>query len=52
VGALLGAFIITFLEHLVSVYTGRWVMILAGVYVMTSVYAPQGILGLLKKTRQ
>ena len=31
-GAIIGVFIITFLEHLMSVYTTRWVMILAGVY--------------------
>jgi branched-chain amino acid transport system permease protein len=50
-GAIIGAFIITFLEHLMSVYTTRWVMILAGVYVVTAVYAPDGIMGLLKQKR-
>ena len=49
IGANLGSFIITFLKNLVSVYTKRWMMILAVVYVMSALYAPEGILGLLKQ---
>jgi hypothetical protein len=29
-------------------YTDRWVMVLAVIYVLTAKYAPRGILGLLK----
>jgi branched-chain amino acid transport system permease protein len=49
VGAGLGAFIIVFLKNMVSVYTSRWLMILAAVYVITALYAPDGIMGLFKR---
>jgi branched-chain amino acid transport system permease protein len=48
VGAGLGAFIITFLKNMVSVYTERWLMVMAVVYILTALYAPEGIMGLLK----
>jgi branched-chain amino acid transport system permease protein len=48
VGATLGAFIITFLKNMVSVYTERWLMVMAVVYILTALYAPDGIMGLLK----
>lgn len=51
VGPLIGAFVITFLEKMVSVFTERWVMILAAVYVLTALWAPRGILGLLRAAR-
>ena len=34
---------------MVSVYTKRWLMVLAVVYVVTALYAPEGITGLLKR---
>ena len=49
IGALIGALIITALENLVSIYTDRWVMVLAAVYVITALYAPRGVLGLFRK---
>jgi branched-chain amino acid transport system permease protein len=52
VGAGLGAFLIVFLKNLVSVYTKRWLMVLAAVYVITALYAPEGIMGLLKRVRR
>ena len=45
VGAGLGALIITFLENTISIFTPRWVMVLAIVYVLTAKYAPRGLLG-------
>jgi branched-chain amino acid transport system permease protein len=47
-GAGLGAIIIVFLKNMVSVYTSRWLMIMAAVYVITALYAPDGIMGLFK----
>jgi branched-chain amino acid transport system permease protein len=44
-GPALGAGIIVFLKNLVSVYTHRWLLILGAVYILTIVYAPEGILG-------
>ena len=48
VGACLGALIITFLENTISIFTARWVMVLAIVYVLTAKYAPRGLLGAVK----
>jgi branched-chain amino acid transport system permease protein len=48
VGATLGAFIITFLKNMVSVYTERWVMVMAAVYILVALYAPDGIMGLVR----
>jgi len=48
IGPALGAAIIVFLKNLVSVYTHRWLLILGAVYILTIVYAPEGILGAIK----
>src|SRR5215468_1568386 len=48
-GPALGAGIIVFHKNLVSVYTHRWLLILGAVYVLTIVYAPEGILGAVKQ---
>jgi branched-chain amino acid transport system permease protein len=48
VGPLAGAFIVTFLEKMVSVFTERWVMVLAVAYVITALWAPRGLLGLFR----
>lgn len=52
VGSLLGAFIVTMLEKTVSVFTERWVMVLAAVYVVTALWAPRGLLGVLGAVRR
>jgi branched-chain amino acid transport system permease protein len=52
VGPLLGAFIVTILEKAVSVFTERWVMALAVVYVATALWAPRGLLGALGVVRR
>lgn len=51
IGATLGAFIIIFLKNMVSVYTQRWMMVLAVVYVVSALYAPEGVTGLFKRLR-
>jgi branched-chain amino acid transport system permease protein len=48
IGAGLGAFLITLMENVISIYTERWVMVLALIYIVTAKYAPRGILGLVK----
>jgi branched-chain amino acid transport system permease protein len=50
VGAGLGALIIVFLKNMVSVYTKRWLMVLAAVYVLSALYASEGIMGLFKRS--
>jgi len=44
-GPLLGAGIVVFLRNLVSAYTQRWMLILGVVFVLTVLYAPQGVAG-------
>jgi len=49
IGPALGAGIIVLLKNLVSVYTHRWLLILGAVYILTIVYAPEGILGAINR---
>lgn len=51
-GPALGALIIVLLQNLVSVYTHRWLLILGAVYIGTIVYAPEGIVGALRRWRK
>jgi branched-chain amino acid transport system permease protein len=48
-GPALGATIIIFLKNFVSVYTKRWLLILGAVYIGVILFAPQGVLGALKR---
>jgi len=49
IGPNIGAFLITFLKNLVSIYTERWLMIIALIYILTARYAPMGIMGYFKR---
>jgi branched-chain amino acid transport system permease protein len=51
-GALIGSLIIVFLKELVSVYTARWVILLGIAYILTGLYAPDGITGLWRRYSQ
>lgn len=44
-GPLVGAGLVVFLRNLVSAYTHRWMLILGIVFVLTVMYAPQGVAG-------
>jgi branched-chain amino acid transport system permease protein len=48
IGPALGAGIIIFLKNFVSAYTQRWLLIVGTIYVLTVLYAPQGLMNLLK----
>ncbi|MDI7258773.1 MAG: branched-chain amino acid ABC transporter permease [Thermodesulfobacteriota bacterium] len=48
VGPALGAGIIVFLKNFISGYTQRWLLILGTIYIFTILYAPQGLMNLLK----
>lgn len=48
VGPALGAGIIVFLKNFISAYTQRWLLILGGIYILTILYAPQGLVNLIK----
>jgi len=48
IGPALGAGIIVFLKNFISAYTQRWLLILGTIYILTILYAPQGLVNLLK----
>jgi branched-chain amino acid transport system permease protein len=48
IGPALGAGIIIFLKNFVSAYTHRWLLIVGTIYILTILYAPQGLVNLLK----
>jgi len=52
IGPNIGAFIIVFLKNLASIYTDRWLMILAAIYILAAKFAATGILGLPEQLRE
>jgi branched-chain amino acid transport system permease protein len=48
IGPALGSGIIVFLKNFISAYTQRWLIILGAIYILTILYAPQGLINLLK----
>jgi branched-chain amino acid transport system permease protein len=48
VGAALGAGIIVFLKNFISAYTHRWLLIIGAIYILTILYAPGGVMELIK----
>ena len=48
IGPALGAGIIVFLKNFISSYTQRWLLILGTIYIVTILYAPQGLVNLIK----
>ena len=51
-GPVLGAFLIVGLENAVSNWTERWVMVLGGIYILVTLFAPQGLVGLWARLRK
>jgi branched-chain amino acid transport system permease protein len=48
-GPALGAAIIVYLENIISAYTERWLLILGIIYVLVTLFAPDGIVGLVQQ---
>ena len=48
IGPALGAGIIVFLKNFISAYTERWLLILGTIYILTILYATQGLVNLVK----
>ena len=49
VGPALGAGIIIFLKNFLSAYTHRWLLIIGAIYILTILYAPGGVMELVKR---
>jgi branched-chain amino acid transport system permease protein len=47
-GGVVGSAVIIVLENIVSSYTERWSMVLGGLFVLTMIFAPEGIVGKLR----
>ena len=39
---------ILYLENVISAYTERWLLILGVIYVVVTLFAPQGLVGLVR----
>lgn len=52
VGPAIGAGVIVLLENLISAHTQRWLMVLGAVYVVVTLFAPRGLMGLVQDYRQ
>jgi branched-chain amino acid transport system permease protein len=52
IGPALGAALITLLENVISNYTQRWLLVLGGIYVVVTLFAPRGLLGLADAYRR
>jgi len=50
-GPAVGSAAIVFLENAISAYTERWLLILGLIYVVVTLFAPAGLLGLLRSRR-
>jgi branched-chain amino acid transport system permease protein len=48
-GGVVGSAVIIVLENIVSSYTERWSMVLGGLFVLTMIFAPEGIVGKLRR---
>jgi branched-chain amino acid transport system permease protein len=51
IGPAVGAVLIVLLENVVSAYTERWLLLLGIIYVLVSLFAPNGLIGLLRDLR-
>jgi branched-chain amino acid transport system permease protein len=49
IGPNIGSFLITFLKNMLSIYTKRWLMVMALIYILCAKFAPEGIIGLWRR---
>jgi len=49
VGPAIGAAAIVALENVISAYMERWVLVLGVIYVLVTLFAPSGLVGLVKQ---
>jgi len=52
VGPFIGSFIVHTLKNVVGTYTGQWLLIMGLVFIATVLWAPYGIIGLIKHLRK
>ncbi len=52
IGPAIGAALIVLLENIISAYTERWLILLGFVYVLVALFAPNGLIGLVRDFRK
>ena len=52
IGPAVGAAVIVFLENAISAYTERWLLILGIIYVLVTLFAPRGLVGVFTERRR
>ncbi len=52
IGPALGAGLIVLLENVISGYTQRWLLVLGTIYVVVTLFAPKGLVGLVHDLRR
>lgn len=51
IGPAIGASLLVALENLISAYTERWLMVIGVIYILVALFAPRGIMGLVRDLR-
>jgi len=51
IGPAFGAALIVLLENVVSAFTERWLIVLGVIYILVALFAPRGIIGLVRELR-
>ncbi len=52
IGPALGSAVIVYLENVISIFTQRWLLILGIIYVLVTLFAPTGLMGILRRRRR
>lgn len=51
IGPAIGAAVIVLLENVISAYTERWLIVIGTIYIVVALFAPNGIVGLIRDIR-
>lgn len=51
IGPAIGASLLVALENLISAYTERWLMVVGVIYILVAIFAPRGIMGVVRNFR-
>jgi branched-chain amino acid transport system permease protein len=52
IGPAIGAALIVLLQNVVSGYTERWLIVIGTIYILVALFAPDGLIGLIRRLRR
>jgi branched-chain amino acid transport system permease protein len=52
IGPAIGAALIVLLQNVVSAYTERWLIVIGTIYILVALFAPAGLIGLIRGLRR